>query len=123
MATLSVQNMALTGLQYTTSTAAAAGGDVFANDGRTYIIIKNASASTRTATFDAVASLDKPGFGTVPIADTAITVPGSGTNGGLVMIGPFPPDRFNNASGQVSVTYSDSAADLTVGVIRMPQYA
>lgn len=122
-ATLTVQSMSLDGLQYTSAAvAAASGGDSFSNDGRTFYLITNASAGTRTATFDAVASLTKPGFGTVTITDTAVTVPGSGTNGGRVMIGPFPPDRFNNSVGHVSVTYSDSGANLTVVPVKMPGY-
>ena len=125
MATLSVQNLTYAtsgGLQYTYA-AVASGGDVFANDGKTFLLVKNASGSTRTVTADAVASLDKPGFGTVPIADSVLTVPGSGTNGGLTMWGPFPPDRFNDSNGRVSLTYSDSGADLTIAVVRIPSYA
>jgi hypothetical protein len=125
MATLSVQNLALSGLQYSFASAAS-GGDVFANDGKTFVLITNGNASTRTATFDvptANESVSVQGLGPVSIADTAITVPGSGTNGGRIMVGPFPPSRFNNSSGQVSITYSDSAADLTIAVVRMPNYA
>lgn len=125
MAALSIQALTSVtggGLQYTYASAAS-GGDTFANDGRTFLLVKNANASTRTVTADAVASLDKPGFGTVPISDSVLTVPGSGTNGGLTMWGPFPPERFNNSSGAVALTYSDSAADLTIAAVRMPQYA
>lgn len=125
MAALSIQaltNVTGGGLQYTYA-AVASGGDTFANDGNTVLLVKNANAATRTVTADAVASLDKPGFGTVPIADSVLTVPGSGTNGGLAMWGPFPPDRFNNSNGAVSLTYSDSGADLTIAVVRVPRYA
>ncbi len=122
MATLTVQNCVFGGLN-DSKAACAAGGDVFANDGKlTFIEILNASASTRTLTV-AANDADKPGFGTIATPDTTVTIPGSGTNGGRCKVGPFPADRFNNSSGQVSLTYSDSAADLTIAAIKLTPYS
>lgn len=119
MATLSVQDLATTGTQVSFASVAA-GGDVFANDGKTYLKFKNSNASTRTVTI-AGNAFTKPGFGTISAADAAetITIPGSGTNSGEIDSGFFPTGRFNNSSGQVSMTYSTDSG-VTVAVVRCP---
>ena len=120
MAILTPQACALTGTQVAYS-ACASGGDSFANDERTYVRFKNSNASTRTVTFaSAVAFVDKPGFGRIPLSNLAITVPGSGTNGGEIDVGPFPSGRFNDGTtGRVGMTYS-TEANLSVAVVKLP---
>ncbi len=120
MATLSVQTALFTGLNYTL--AAASTADVAANDGKTILVFLNANASSRTLTITGNA-FNKPGFGDITAADAGetVTIPGSGTNGGRCIVGPFPPDRFNNSSGQVSYTL-DSATDMTVAAIKLNTY-
>lgn len=110
MATLTVQVMKLTGLEATYA-AAAAGGDVFANDGMTFFHVKNGSGADITVTFD---SLVNSNYGTD--VNPAVVV----TAGEERMIGLFPKDRFNNASGQVAVSYS-GVTSLTVAAIRAVQ--
>jgi len=121
MATLSVQEAVFTGLAFTYGSASAA--DVFANDGKTFLVFLNGNASSRTLTL-AGNAFSKPGFGDVSAADAGetVTLPGSGTNGGRQIVGPFPPDRFNNASGQVSYTLDD-ATGMTVAAVRLRGYA
>lgn len=120
MGTLSVQTSLFTGVNYTS--AAASTADVFANDGKTFLLFTNANASARTLTITGNA-FSKPGFGDITAADAGetVTLPGSGTNGGLAIVGPFPPDRFNNSSGQVSYTL-DSATNMTVAAIKLASY-
>jgi expansin (peptidoglycan-binding protein) len=115
MATLTPQDLALTGVAPTYNTAAA-GGDVFVNDGKTYVHLKNGSGASIDVTFDAVASIDTAQAGTIPVADTVVAVPA----GGERIVGFLPPARFNNASGQVAMTYS-GVTSLTVAVIRAPR--
>jgi len=119
MAAISVQNSALGGLNYTLA-AANSGGDTVANDGRILLVFANANASSRTVTI-AANDVEKQGFGTIAVPDTVLTIPGSGTNGGRHIAGPFPADRFNDSSGNMSLAYS-ATADLTVAAIRVPAY-
>ncbi len=115
MATLTVQDSPEAGgLSFT---AAASGGDVVPNDGKTILLILNVNAgSVRTVTVTAQdTTANAPGFGAVTKADAVRAVPLAS----LDVMGPFPTTAFNNASGQFVVTYSDSAADLTVAAVRV----
>ncbi len=121
MATLTQQTALFTGLSFTYDNASTA--DVFANDGKTILIFLNGNASSRTLTI-AGNAFSKPGFGDISAADAGevVTIPGSGTNGGRIIVGPFPTDRFNNSSGQVSYTI-DNVTGLTVAAVKLNQYA
>jgi hypothetical protein len=116
MATLSVENAAVTGLTATFNTADAS-GDVFANDGATVAIIRNSSgANTYTVTIAAPGTY-KGRTITAPTATVDTSSVGE-------VIGPFHPDIHNNTSGQVSLTYSGSpgdapATDLTVAIVKV----
>lgn len=120
MATLTVQTAVFTGLAFSYESAST--GDVFANDGKTFLIFLNGNASARTLTISGNA-FSKPGFGDVSAADAGetVTLPGSGTNGGRQIVGPFPPDRFNNSSGQVSYTL-DNATGMEVRAVKLNSY-
>ena len=108
MATLTVQASAITGLQPTYT--AVASSDVFANDGRTVIYIKNAGGSPDTVGIDSLVACnqgsDHDGGGSV-------------TNATEKVFGPFDPTRFNNSNGQVTVTNS-FLTSVTCAVIRLP---
>jgi hypothetical protein len=107
MATLSVQDVNTTGA--TPSFAAAtSGGDQFSNDGKTMLEVKSAGAAV-----------------TVTIASQVTCNQGSTHNqtvtvssGGDKMIGPFDPNRFNDTSGYVQITYSQVTA-ITVGAFQI----
>lgn len=118
MATLSVQSAVFGGLNYTGASAST--GDKFNNDGRTFLLFVNGNASSRTLTI-AANDADKPGFGTIVTPDTVVTLPGSGTNSGRAIVGPFPPDRFNDSNGQVNYTLDD-ATGMTVAAIKLTAY-
>jgi hypothetical protein len=118
-ATLSVQTAVFTGVNYTSASASTA--DSFANDGKTFLLFTNGNASARTLTI-AANDADKPGFGTIAVPDTAVTLPGSGTNGGLAIVGPFPTERFNDPStGRASYTL-DNATGMSVAAIKLATY-
>lgn len=122
MATLTVQEAPFTGLNYTYENAST--GDTFANDGHTFLVFLNANASARTLTLTGNA-FSKPGYGDISAADAGetVTLPGSGTNGGRQIVGPFPPGRFNDpATGRVSYTL-DAATGMTVAAVKLKQYA
>lgn len=111
MATLSVQAIQLSGTAVSYS-AAAGGGDEFPNDGATKLHVKNGSGSSITVTID---SPNTCNFGLSANAahDLTVTVP-AGTD---KFIGPFTADRFNDANGHVTFTYS-AVTSVTVAAVK-----
>src|SRR3990172_2571153 len=104
MATLTVQQIAKTGLVYAL-TAAAGGGDAFLNEGvRTFFHVKNADGTATTVTFVTQKTVE----------GLAVSV----TNGTEQLVGPFPADVYNDANGLVQVTYS-KVTSLTVNPFRL----
>ena len=94
IATLTVQTIVLAGL-FPTYAAAAAGGDEFANNGKTFFHCKNGGGTDITVDHDQ-AVIVSAGFDK--------------------MIGPFPTARFDNASARVAVSYS-AVTSVTVAAI------
>lgn len=120
MATLSVQTATFAGLNHTSASASTS--DTFANDGRTFLIFTNGNASARTLTIAANATT-RPGFGSIATPSTVVTLPGSGTNGGLCVVGPFPQERFNDqTTGRVTYTI-DAVTGLTVAAVKLQSYS
>lgn len=109
MATLTVQEISRAAITPSFG-AAAGGGDQFANDGRTYVHIKNGGASPITLTVVTQMTVDGKA-----VADDAITV----TNAQERVIGPFPPGIYNDANGMVQLTYS-AVTSVTLGTFRLP---
>lgn len=109
MAVLTVQQVALAGLNPSYA-AAAAGGDSFLNDGKVVLHVKNTNGSARTVT---VASQRPATPGLAP-ANNAVSVPATT---GDRFIGPFDPGIWNDANGAVQVTYSADAG-VTIAAIR-----
>ncbi|MBX3056925.1 MAG: hypothetical protein KF770_10675 [Anaerolineae bacterium] len=111
MATLTIQQIGRAGV-VPAPVAVAAGGDVFPNDGRTLIEVHNDhAADPRTVTIVTQVTVDGKA-----VADDAVTVTAAQDR---KLIGPFPPEIYNDANGRVSLTYSDSGADMRVGVYRL----
>lgn len=108
MAVLTVQDVTAAGLT-PTYVAASAGGDSFVNDGRTVLHVKNGDTVAHTVTIVSAKTCNQ-GFQ----HNIQVTV-GAGSD---KMIGPFPTDRFNNDSGQVSVTY-DGVTSVTVAALQI----
>jgi len=108
MATLTVQNISLTGITPSYASAAA-GGDEFANTGDTYFQIKN-GGSEITLTIETPAKIEG-----IDIAEITVTIPA--TTGDKV-IGPFDPSIFNQSTGRVAVTYS-AVTTVTVGAFKL----
>lgn len=96
MALLSTQVISQTGIA-PTFVAASVGGDTFRNTGSNFLHVKNGGASPVTVTIDSVEKCSH-GFD----HDLTVTV----AAGADKIVGPLQVKRFNNESGQVSVTYS-----------------
>jgi hypothetical protein len=110
MATLAIQEMAITGLEATYA-AAAGGGDEFPNDGKTFLHVKNGGGSPINVTI--ASQHPNPPAGTAQ-EDVVVAV----TNGEERMIGPINQVGFNDGDGNVQVTYS-GVTSVTVAAIRM----
>jgi hypothetical protein len=114
------QNAADTGVNYTKQ-ACASGGDAFLNDGKTVVLFANGSASSVTLT---ITKQNKNpsvgGFNPITLTDTSVTIPGSGTNGGLCVVGPFAQAEYNDSSGLVQLSYS-AVTTLNVSAVSIPR--
>lgn len=106
---LAVQQITLTPLPIAYLAVDSVNGNTFANDGNTIAIIKNASASSITATFTSV----QDPYGR--IGDVAVTVPAAGES----VVGPFPQVLFNQPapnSGFLNCTFS-SGTTVTMALL------
>lgn len=109
MATLTVQTSLLTGIT-PSYTAAASGGDEFANDGNTMLHLKNGGGGSVTVTVNSLVNCNQ---GVDHNSVTTITA------GAEAIIGPFDITRFNAPStGRAAVTYS-GVSSLTVGAFKI----
>lgn len=106
---LTVQQIARGGIT-PSLTAANTDGQYFDNNGRCFLEVVNAGGDTLTL------SIETPGVvDSLAIADREVAVVATTGN---KMIGPFPTNIYNDASGRVNVSYS-AVTDVTVGVFRL----
>lgn len=96
MALIPIQSPVVTGVALTY--AAAANGDTFINNGRTFLSVKNTDGSAHVVTITSVVNCNQ-GFNHNPTVSVPATT-------GNVLIGPFPTDRFNDINLQVAVAYA-----------------
>jgi len=108
MAELSVQEITRSGLAPTYS-AAASGGDSFPHGAMTFFHVKNGDTSSHDVTF--ASQINSAGQGLEP-ADLVVTIP----DGGEKMIGPFSDRAFEDADGNVQVSY-DATTSVTVAAL------
>jgi hypothetical protein len=108
---LTPQNIAVAGLAPSFSAGDAANGHEFANDGATFLEVKNAGGSPITVTL-----LTPYTYQGVAITDPTVSVPATT---GDRMIGPFPTTVFNTAGGLMQFDLS-GATSVTVAVFRVP---
>lgn len=116
MATLTVLDIDQTG-PTSALAAAAGGGDAFADDGdqRTFFEINNGGGGSINVTFAYVPGAERiPGYGVITLPDLVVAV-GAGLR---KVIGPFPRNFIDPATGLISVTYS-GVTTVTVGARRL----
>jgi len=107
MAALTVQTLTLGGVELT-GNSAAAGGDTFLNDGRTYFLMDNGDASPHTPTFDATQTVTSA---SLAVADLAVATAATKKK----IYGPFPLATFGTT---VSVSY-DAVTSVVVDVFKL----
>ena len=102
--TMNYQAIVRTGLETTYAAVDGTNGNQFQNDGRMFLHVKNGSGAPISVYVDARATVN----------DLTIVV----TNGESRMIGPFPPNLYNDANRRVQITYS-SGTSVTAAVLRL----
>lgn len=107
MAALTVQSSTVAGTALT-GNSAAAGGDTFANDGKTLFKATNGDVSSTNVTFVTTRTIGSAGLA---VADNVVAVAASADE----ICGPFPVEDFGTT---VSVTYS-SVTSLVVDVFKL----
>jgi hypothetical protein len=119
MATLAVQVIShglsagtYSGLNPATGLAsAAAGGDVFFNDGRTFLRVKNGDSGAHVVTVNSIFNCNQGHDHNI-----VISVPA----GEERWFGPFSPQQFNDANDLVAVTY-DGVTSVQVEALRLAE--
>lgn len=117
MAALTVQDIVEAGLN-ASYPAAAGGGDTAANLGGDVLLhVKNADAGAHTVTVTAtLASQKVPSLGVMAKANVAVAVPAGEDR----FIGPFAQGAFNDAGGNILITY-DGVTAVTIAALRLPK--
>ena len=54
------------------------------------------------------------------LSELTVTIPASGTNGGLCVVGPFAQAEYNDSSGLVQLSYS-AVTSLSVSAVSVPR--
>lgn len=108
MAALTVQQITTAGIVPTLA-AAAGGGDEFANNGKTFLRVKNDGVGSINVTVASQVSNPPPG---TAAANIVVAV----ANGAEKMIGPFNQAAYNDTDGNVQVTYS-GVTSVTVAAV------
>ena len=113
MATPTIQEITRTSSGLTPAYAAGSATETYLipNNGRVFLHVKKTGAGDCTVTVPTPGTVDS-----LAVTDYTATVVATT---GDKMIGPFPPSAYNNAAGQISVTFSE-VTDLTFAVIRLP---
>lgn len=113
MATISEQTFDEAGTDLTL-TAAASGGDDFANQGQQFLVIKNGDASSKTVTVTAQnTSFESSTYGNAVKENQSLAV----AAGSVGVMGPFPVQAFNDSNGKAQITYS-AVTSLEVAVVK-----
>lgn len=81
----------------------------FPNDGKTILLLVHGAGASNLTVVTPNTARGKA------IADTVVALTASGTT----IVGPFPPDLYNDASGLVTASVSE-ATGFTVSALRLP---
>ena len=114
MALITVQEPTQAGIAPTYAAATVSGDTVVVNS-RTWLHVKNTGSQITVTIPKAVAVMNQPGYGDIPVADIAVVIPAT-TGDKLIAIDP----GGHAPGGIASITYS-AVTGVTIGVFRLPQ--
>jgi hypothetical protein len=116
MATLTRQSLIEAGISITESNADALGDKATNGDGKTVFLVNNGSTASINVTItEQMSDRNDPTYGTLTKSNVVKSV----AAGAIAIIGPFPPAAFNDANGDVNISYS-SATTITVAALKAP---
>jgi hypothetical protein len=102
--TIVYQQIARAGLEQAYAAVDGVNGNQFQNDGRMFLHVKNGAGAPINVLI----------AGRIDANDLTVAV----TNGESRMIGPFPPNLYNDGDRRVQVTYS-SGTSVTAALLRL----
>ena len=111
MSEFTPQTVTLAGVAPTKNQATAA--DWFYNSGRIFILMENLDGAERSVVINSQQGCNQEE------TDHDITVVVLAAND-WKMIGPFPTDRFNDASGKVHLTYVGVVDEIKIALLEVP---
>ncbi len=89
----------------------------FANDGGTFLLVRNVSNTlTNLRVVTQATEVNVQGFGRVSLTDTVVPV----AAGARLMVGPFPTNRWNDGGGLVTAIVSFTS-NISVSAVRGAQ--
>lgn len=111
MATLTVQDITISGTAVTTA-AVSSGGDEFLNTNNNVFteVWNDHATDPRTLTIETTKTV-----GGLAVADRDITIPALSR----IMIRPLDGSIYNDGDNKAQLTYSDSGADMRIAVFKM----
>jgi hypothetical protein len=104
------QQIKRTGTEVTYDAIDSDWGNQFQNDGRMFIHVVNATGHDATVTIETPNTVDG-----LAIADRAVVV----TSAEERMIGPFPPNIYNDSDRLVQVSYTVEDVGMTIALLRL----
>lgn len=114
---ISRSDLPISGTNIATGLQNAPGVAYVANDGRTLLVIKNNAGTAVTGTLvTQKTGLFKDGYGNIALSNETITIPSAST----VLVGPFPPARWNTNLAAVQVSLTQSTG-ISMTSLRLPQ--
>ena len=115
MAILTVANIDEAGAVLTLASAASGDGDKWENNGRQQILIKNDNGGSVTLTITTqVTEFVSPQYGDSTKSNMTLAI----ATDKIALIGPFPPQAYNDADGYCTITYS-ATANVEVGIFEI----
>lgn len=107
---LDYQQIIRTGTEVTYEAVDSANGNQFQNDGRMFLHVVNATGDNAVVAIATPNTVDG-----LAIADRSVTV----TDAEERMIGPFPPNIYNDGNRLVQISYTVVGAGATVALLRL----
>jgi hypothetical protein len=107
---LTYQQIKRTGTEVTYEAIEDTDGNQFQNDGRMFLHVINATGDAGTVTIDTPNTVDG-----LAIANRDVVV----TSAEERMIGPFPPNIYNDGDRLVQITYDVVGAGMTIALLRL----
>ena len=99
-------------------TAASSGGDSFANDGKTILLVRNAGSGTPTISVAPVNSTLLTNYGSLAATSHSAAMAAGNVTVQYLILGPFPKAIYNDGNGRVNIAYT-SVSSVSVTPLKL----